>query len=85
MASISFLVCGTEYSLLLLVISGLSSLPAAWCQYCNCKWYVYQNSSNIEKEEECNYISKGMPWEGVAKKEEGTILGSKAFIGHFFD
>jgi len=26
-----------------------------------------------------------MPWEGVAKKEEGTILGSKAFIGHFFD
>lgn len=35
MASISFLVCGTEYSLLLLVISGLSSLPAAWRQYCN--------------------------------------------------
>ena len=35
MANISFLVGGTKCSLLILVVIGLSILPAAWCQYCN--------------------------------------------------
>ena len=34
MANNSFLVGSTKCSLLILVI-GLSILPAAWCQYCN--------------------------------------------------